>query len=137
MHKKRRAWLRWAGTLTMISGLVGCGESDGLIPVSGVVTFQGTPVPEGTIQFRTLEGDQKAYAAPILEGKYEARIEPGPASVEIRASRIVEGKFVEANPGEKDPVGEMYIPEKYNSRTELKVNIESAKLDENFDLAGA
>jgi len=134
MHKTSRGWLQWAAALAMVSGFIGCGESDGLVPVSGVVTFEGNPIPEGTIQFRTLQGDQKAYAAPILDGKYEARVETGPASVEIRASRIIEGKFVEANPGEMDPVGEMYIPDKYNSRTELKVDIQAAKLDENFDL---
>ncbi len=118
----------------LLSPLTGCGSSDGLVLVSGTVTFDGAPVPEGTIQFRALEGDQKAYASSIIDGKYEARIEPGPASVEVRASRIVEGKFDESNPGEKVPVGEMYIPEKYNSRTSLNVTVESDKLDENFDL---
>ncbi|HBJ38463.1 MAG TPA: hypothetical protein DDZ51_27660 [Planctomycetaceae bacterium] len=98
------------------------------------MTFDGAPVADGTIQFRALEGDQKAYASSIVDGKYEARVEPGPAAVEVRASRIVEGKFDESNPGEKTPVGEMYIPEKYNSRTELKITVESDKLDENFDL---
>lgn len=123
-------------TLAMVFlvSFVGCGPSDGLVLVSGTVTFDGEPISEGTIQFRALEGDQKAYAAPILEGKYEARVEPGPASVEVRASRIIEGKFVESNPGEFDPVGEMYIPEKYNSRTTLKVTVQSDTRDENFDL---
>jgi hypothetical protein len=116
--------------------VTGCGPSDGLVQVGGTVTFDGAPIPEGTIQFRSLDGDQKAYAASILDGKYEARIAPGPASVEVRASRVIEGKFVESNPGELDPVGEMYIPEKYNSRTELKITVQSNKTDENFDLVG-
>lgn len=120
--------------LGFLAPTAGCGPSDGLVLVSGTVTFDGAPLSEGTIQFRALEGDQKAYASSIVDGKYDARVEPGPASVEVRASRIIEGKFVESNPGEFDPVGEMYIPEKYNSRTELKVTVESDKLDENFDL---
>lgn len=131
-----RNWLLMGAATCLIAPTVGCDSSDGLVQVSGIVTYDGAPIPEGTIQFRALEGDQKAYASPIVEGKYEARVEPGPASVEVRASRIVEGKFDESNPGEKVPVGEMYIPEKYNSRTELKVTVEADKLDENFDLVG-
>ena len=131
----RRNWLFMVAAVCFTAPLTGCGPSDGLVLLSGTVTFDGAPIPEGTIQFRALEGDQKAYASPIVDGKYEARVEPGPAIVEVRASRIVEGKFDESNPGEKVPVGEMYIPEKYNSRTELKVTVESDKLDENFDLA--
>jgi len=130
----RRKWLMTVAAVCLSVSVVGCGPSDGLVLVSGTVTFDGTPISEGTIQFRALEGDQKAYASSIIDGKYEARVEPGPASVEVRASRIIEGKFVESNPGEFDPVGEMYIPEKYNSRTELKVAVASDKLDENFDL---
>jgi hypothetical protein len=129
-----RKWLLIAATVFLVAPIAGCGSSDGLVLVSGTVTYDGAPIPEGTIQFRALEGDQKAYAASIVDGKYEARVEPGPASVEVRASRFIEGKFVESNPGEFDQVGEMYIPEKYNSRTELKVTVESDKLDENFDL---
>jgi hypothetical protein len=129
-----RKWLLMGVAVCLLASLSGCGSSDGLVQVSGLVTYDGAPIPEGTIQFRALEGDQKAYASPSGDGKYEARVEPGPASVEVRASRIVEGKFDESNPGEKVPVGEMYIPEKYNSRTELKVTVESDKLDENFDL---
>lgn len=129
-----RNWLMIVAAVCFTVSVVGCAPSDGLVLVSGSVTLDGTPISEGTIQFRALEGDQKAYASSIVDGKYEARVEPGPASVEVRASRIIEGKFVESNPGEFDPVGEMYVPEKYNSRTVLKVTVESDKLDENFDL---
>lgn len=132
--KSHRNRLRFLSVICCLVWVTGCGPSDGLLQVGGTVTFDGAPIPEGTIQFRSLDGDQKAYAASIIDGKYEARIAPGPASVEVRASRIIEGKFVESNPGELDPVGEMYIPEKYNSRTELKITVASNKLDENFDL---
>lgn len=134
LNEVRRGWFWAVASVCVTLSIAGCGPSDGLVLVSGTVSFDGAPIPEGTIQFRALEGDQKAYASPIVDGKYEARVEPGPASVEVRASRIVEGKFDESNPGEKVPVGEMYIPEKYNSRTELKITVESDKLDENFDL---
>lgn len=121
-------------TLVALLTMVGCSSSDGLVEIGGTVTFDGAPIPEGRIQFRSTEGDQEAYAGLIENGKYVIRVAPGPALVEVRASRLIPGKFVEVNPGEKDQAGEMYIPEKYNSRTELKVPVESAKTDQNFDL---
>jgi hypothetical protein len=114
--------------------LSGCEESDGLQTITGTATFQGQPIPEGRIQFRFLDGDQKAYSSPIEEGEYLIRIPPGPASVEILASRPAPGKFDESNPGERVPIGEMYIPQKYNSRTELRVDVQPGAGKENFDL---
>ena len=68
--------------------------------------------------FRNLEGDGRAYSAPIADGRYSVEVETGKMRVEITASRIVPGKFSYAK-GEKDPVGEKYIPARYNSRSEL------------------
>ena len=104
--------------------------------LTGKVTYNGEPVPEGRIQFRALDEGQQAYAGTIENGQYLVRVAPGPAAVEIRASRLIPGKFDESNPGEREPVGEMYIPEKYNSRTELQVTIEPSTVAENFDLEG-
>lgn len=116
----------------------GCmGSGDGLVPVTGTVSFDGAPIPEGRIQFRMTEGDRKAYAAQIVDGTYAARVEPGPASVEVRASRLIPGKMDESNPDDPQPVGEMYIPEKYNSRTELTAQIEGATDSEDFALTGS
>lgn len=118
----------------LILNLVGCGPSDGLVTVSGNVTFEGVPVETGRIQFRSLTGDMRAYSAEIEDGKYELALEPGQARVEIYASRLIPGKTVEVNPGEFDPVGEMYIPEKFNSRSELTVDLEAVSGSQDFDL---
>jgi len=116
---------------------LGCGGSaDGLQELTGKVTYNGEPIPEGRIQFRSLDASQHAYAGVIQDGQYTVRIAPGPAAVEIRASRLIPGKYDESNPGERAPVGEMYIPEKYNSRTELQVTIEPSTVSEDFDLQG-
>lgn len=110
--------------------LTGCKPSGlDLQKVSGAVTFDGAPIAEGRIQFRAVEGDQRAFSAEIRDGKYEAETLPGKMTVEIIASRPVPGKFDESNPGEKVPVGEMYIPARYNSKTELKAEIPAGGAD--------
>lgn len=88
------------------------------------MTFDGEPVAEGRIQVRGTT-DPRAFSAPIVDGKYATELPVGPTAVEITASRPIPGKFDESNPGERVPVGEMYIPAKYNSQTELKADITS------------
>ncbi|MFG0262992.1 MAG: hypothetical protein ACF788_11425 [Novipirellula sp. JB048] len=116
---------------------VGCGGGSDLDlhPVTGTVTFDGEPIPEGRVQFRALEGDQRSFAGKIENGAYSVETFTGPMRVEVRASRLIPGKFDEtSNPGEKTPVGEMYIPEKYNSRSELSADIPAGGDVVNFDL---
>jgi hypothetical protein len=115
--------------------IVGCG-STGLDthPVSGKVTFDGQPVPEGRILFRAVGGDPRAFSAEIKDGLYQLEAFSGKMTVEITASRPVPGKFDESNPGEKVPVGEMYIPARYNSRTELTADVATGKNQFDFSL---
>lgn len=137
MNPKYPYWQLPIITFLTAAGLLlaaGCGSSDGLISVAGTVSFDGTPIENGTVQFRSLGADGKAYATPVVNGKYEVRLPAGDTAVEIRASRIIEGKFDESNPGVKEPKGEMYIPAKYNSRSDLKVSVQSNVSDQNFEL---
>lgn len=121
-------------TLSLALLVVGCGPRDGMVDVGGNVTFDGSPIPDGRILFRMTEGDQQAFSASIEQGKYLLRMPNGAARVEVTASRLIPGKFVEANPGEPEQVGEMYIPEKYNSRSELKATVSGPIENLNFDL---
>jgi hypothetical protein len=113
----------------------GCGgatEGPALYPVTGTVTLNGEPIEEGRIQFREQEGDRRAFSGQIVDGEYSLEAEPGSMDVQIYASRIVPGKFDTSNPDDDpQPVGEMYIPEKYNSRTTLTAEV-SASGDNNI-----
>jgi hypothetical protein len=103
---------------------VACGPSGPrLNPVTGSVTFDGEPIAEGRIQFRAVEGDQRAFSGEITSGQYRIETSAGRMTVEIIASRLIPGKFDESNPDEKVPVGEMYIPGRYNSETELTADV--------------
>ncbi len=110
----------------------GCGGS-GLHEVSGTVQFNGTPVKEGRILFRNLGGDKRAYSAGIANGNYAVELPEGKLRVEITASRIIPGKFDTAN-GVKEPVGEMYIPVRYNAKSQLTVVVDGANRSHSFDL---
>ena len=107
---------------------VGCSsapEGEPVFPVSGTVTFDGTPIAEGRIQFRETEGDQQAFSGEIKDGKYSLEAQAGAMKVEVLASRPT-GKFDKSNPDEPpQPIGEMYIPAKYNAETSLTAEVKA------------
>lgn len=114
--------------LTVALGLcAGCGggvdRKDGL-KVSGTVTLDGVPLPSGRILFRQTTGEQQAFSGEIVDGAYLVQTAPGDMRVEIVASRPVPGKFDNSN-GTPEPVGEMYIPAKYNAESELTVLVKT------------
>ena len=98
----------------LLCASIGCSAGDGKIPVSGIVTFDGAPMPDGYVTFTPAEGGTPE-AAPIAAGKFELGVKPGAHRVEIEASHFV---------GEKNPImglqpREQYVPARYNSETTL------------------
>ncbi|EAQ78493.1 hypothetical protein [Blastopirellula marina] len=106
--------------------LTGCGEqldSEGYFVVSGEATWNGDPINDGLVIFRTTENGRKNVAAAINDGKFEVKIQPGKKSVEITAMREVPGKFSVGASGEKVPATESFIPKQFNTETEIAVDI--------------
>lgn len=126
------------GAAFLVCALAGCGggpQGPALYAVSGAATFDGKPIETGRIEFRKAEGDGRAYSGEIKNGAYSLQCEAGKMTVSITASRIIPGKFDKSNPDdEPQPVGEMYIPKKYNDKTELKAEIKPSSNDIPFAL---
>jgi len=101
-----------------ILGLAGCGESTKT--VKGTVTFAGEPVPEGEIILRPTDAKENPTTAPIKKGQFEAKTTLGPKRVEITAFRET---------GKKDPLDgaerKQYIPDRYNTTSQLTTEIKS------------
>lgn len=117
--------------LIAFPGCVSTGPT--IIKVTGQVTFDGAPLPEGTITFKRA-GDLKAFSGEIKNGAYEVPCEPGEMTVEISALREVPGKFDTSNPGVTAPLKEMYIPAKYGTATTLSAKVDPANKTFTFDL---
>ena len=118
----------------IVMAATGCGSSDGNIPVSGEVTFQGQPVPTGEIVFTPAGATAASVAGKIENGKYECRVPEGRSQVRITAYREVPGKVDLSNPGEQAPVVEMYIPPQYNANTKLEVTVDGSTAQHDFPL---
>jgi hypothetical protein len=117
-----------------LAAFPGCGpKGPGVIKVTGQVTFDGAPLPEGAITFKRA-GDLKAFSGEIKNGTYEVPCEEGNMAVEIFASREVPGKFDTSNPGVKVPLKEQYIPAKYNTATTLNAKVDGDHKSFSFEL---
>jgi hypothetical protein len=104
-----------AALLTSAAGCAG----DGPARVSGAVTVDGKPLPEGEIVFEAVDGSKTPAAGPIKDGKYEVSVLPGAKRVRVNASR----------PARKpDPVmgaaaREAAVAPEFNERTTLSADI--------------
>ena len=134
---------RWAGiglAASLLGMCVGCGGSN-LATVRGTVTFDGEPVERGSIAFEPADGVGPVAGGTIEGGKYllagEAGVTPGKKIVRITATRST-GKKIEAGPPE--PAGTMvdeivsFIPEIYNQKSTLTVEIAAGEATHNFEL---
>jgi hypothetical protein len=89
---RNRAWVFVVAVgATLVISVGGCGSADKTYDLSGTVTFQGKPVPAGSILFEPAAGNKgpSGYAK-IKDGRYDTRdpdcrgIIGGPHLVQIR-----------------------------------------------------
>ncbi len=68
--------------------LVGCGESRKEVEVTGEITINGNPLPEGSITFVASSGDAQTGGGIVKDGKYLAFVSPGPKVVLVVGHEI-------------------------------------------------
>lgn len=115
--------------------LLGCGSSDGKVNVSGEVKFAGKSVKQGAITFTPIDGKTSTEGGVITDGNYKARVPQGKSRVAIVGSRVTGKKKLYDSPNSPEQdITEQYLPDKYNTKTELEADLQTNKtLD--FDLA--
>jgi hypothetical protein len=125
---------RWFGCL-VVSGLIvaagGCDTGPRLSPVTGTVTLDGAPVPEGDILFTPADPNLSPEAGKIKDGKYEIKSREGKMKVQINASKIVPGA---AKGAMGEDVATEYIPSKYNTQTTLSADVKAGPNTFDFPL---
>ncbi len=127
---------RWALGLAFASILLGCSRKSGplKVPVRGVVTLDGKPVPQGQIILSDAAGVSSSCGGEIKEGKFLLESTIGKKKVSVSSMQIVLGKKGRYGGIQGDPVSEQnpadvyeeVVPAKYNAQTELLVEITEA-----------
>jgi hypothetical protein len=106
--------------ISWIVGLVitlGCSRPD-TVEVSGFVEWEAAPIPQGDIVFFSRDPHVPAAAGKITDGAFRFRTKPGEKRVEIRSFRLSGKKTPQGR-----PIGEMYIPKRYNDDSELTADV--------------
>jgi hypothetical protein len=124
--------------LLMLGCLVaaGCGSEDGLASVKGVVTLNGQPLADATVEFRPMADEAAPSSGQTdADGYYELQYTfdtpgavPGEHAVAVRTS----GTFFDDRGIERER--RETVPAKYNARSELRRTVDPGKNTIDFDL---
>ena len=115
-------------------GLVGCGSSDGLNrkALSGTVTVDGAPVPNGSVSFEPLVAGGVGSGAVISAGKYSIAqkdgLPPGKYLVRITGDDgenfgVSQGKM----PGDEImPPKKSLVPDSWNAKSKEEIEVKDS-----------
>ncbi len=132
MHRMRLAShlkpLLWVISCVPLCVGAGCGDPTGPRPVSGEVTWGGSPLADGYVTFRPV-GAGRGSGGAINAGRFEISAARGLDAGQYRVaitSHAPTGKQVPNPevPGEKIAQTKQVIPAKYNDRTELTAQVQ-------------
>lgn len=116
----------WAAILLSVFILSGCGKGPRLYPVSGTVTLDNQPVPDGDILFLDADNRIGPDAGTIADGRFAFKAKEGKKKVEIRAFHLQKPFKADGSPGSGDSLAVEYIPERYNNKTALTAEVVSS-----------
>jgi hypothetical protein len=117
--------------------LIGCSGGSESGEVSGTVTYDGKPVEDGAINFFPSDGKSSTAGDVIKNGKYSAKKVPvGKMKVTISGSKVVGKKKVyDTKDSPEMPVTQELLPAKYNTASELTLDVKSGSNEKNWELA--
>lgn len=129
----------WAGIglAAVFVAMIGCGRSDGMVTVTGTVTFNGVPVESGSISFTPVDGKSAAGGATIENGKIvRGQSSPGAIAVQIYATKEVVKKNPTAEEIERQIVSDQvqFLPDPYNQQSKLRIDVSNSTHNFDFDL---
>src|SRR5947208_4924218 len=109
-----------AVSLMVLLVLGGCGRKGPImVPVSGTVTLDGEPMPDGIIYFKTI-AEGSVDQMDIKDGKFAGKVEVGDRRVEV--CRYGLGPPIKMGNGEIPNKIET-LPARYNQESELKATV--------------
>ena len=123
-------WMTCLGLIVLTSALIGCGPGQSgptvavLGEVSGTVTLDGQPMPEGEISF-SAPGKGPSIIT-IKDGKFTGKVGEGEKRVEIRMYRPGKPIMMGDQPSPTPPEPENYLPAKWNADSKLTATITAA-----------
>lgn len=117
------------------SALSGCTTDSQHGTVAGTVTLDGQPLKIGTIRFVPVDDRTAPADAPILDGKFTAKVPLGEKRVTISAPKVTGKRKMYDTPDSPtvDIVDEL-LPDQYNRKSTLTFTVKPGEQQLSFDL---
>jgi hypothetical protein len=130
--------LRSVTVLTLFTSVLcclfmGCSSNNESAEVTGTILVDGQLAQKGSMSFVPEDGKSQTAGCEIKDGKYLATVPAGKMKVEIRIP-TEDGKK-EIYPGQFAPKFKEILPEKYNTKTTLTMEVKPGKNEKDWVLA--
>jgi hypothetical protein len=116
--------------LLALTAICGCGRTTDDVEITGTATWNGSPLNYASVIFYSTNPQVAAVGGTIIKGKFKVRLKPGQVRVAVEAVRNTNKR----DPIDNLPLAEMYIPDRYNSKTQLTAEV-TRDGDNHFDFA--
>ncbi|HEV3384114.1 MAG TPA: hypothetical protein VG097_04825 [Gemmata sp.] len=121
-------------TIAVLGMLAGC-SSNTTAEVTGSITVDGQPAEKGSISFIPADGKSTTEGGIIENGKYTAKSAVGAMKVQIRVPKVTGKKqLYDDKKAEFVPTYSETLPKKYNTDTELTLDVKPGKNEKNWEL---
>lgn len=122
------------GCWIALAFVVGCSGGPKMVDVHGMVTLDGKPLSNGTLRLVPQDGQSATIGGSIENGEFDVRVQLVNYRVEISSTQLsINAKPVDRHDLANAPV-EQLIPEKYNTKSELVLEVQPGLNDPHFDL---
>ena len=126
----------------LIIPLVGCSNGRPVGDVHGTVTLDGNPLEEGAVQLSPIDGQAPTAGAQIVNGKFETRAAIAKYRVKIESNvalgpdgkKLETGKRIDKYASTPQFTVKQLVPDKYNTNSELELDVKSGLNEPHYDL---
>jgi len=131
---------RWRGIMFLgLAAALGCGGTPAGYPelgqVDGTVTLDGQPLANADIMFGPTKGGRPAQARTESDGGYELTYIGAVEGAELGTYKVTISKLESGDPSDTAPPEyKQLVPDRYNTKSELSVEVKSGSQTHDFDL---
>lgn len=117
-----------------LAALAGC-AADTMAEVKGTVTVDGKPLAHGALVFTPVK-DLPVTGCEVKDGAYTVRVHLGEMKVSVNAPKVVGSRKAYPNDPKSDVIVETVegLPPRYNTATELVLDVKPGVNEKDFDL---